>query len=181
MLPINNYLVSKYGTNNTQVLHRMRLSQFTPLQSSPDIRILRQEWKLDLEVNLEHDGLYARAWECEYDKPIFDAEKNNATPPNSSETPVQSDLSTKETSNTPGTAQECSRETFPQTEHLCNVIDTYPYMEPDAETNSEQPHNRPTNPHSSKYNLRHNPKLNCNDDLKFYFLSCTDVFHITRT
>ena len=30
MLPNNNYLVRKIGTNKTQVLHRMRMRQFTP-------------------------------------------------------------------------------------------------------------------------------------------------------
>ena len=30
VLPNNNYLVRKIGTNKTQVLHRMRMRQFTP-------------------------------------------------------------------------------------------------------------------------------------------------------
>ena len=40
-------------------------------------------------------------------------------------------------------------------------------MEPDVESSSEQPENSPTNPRSSKYNLRHNPKPNCNDDYRY--------------
>ena len=48
--------------------------------------------------------------ECENEKPIFDAENNNSTPPNLPEIPVQFVLSTEETRNTPGTAQECSPE-----------------------------------------------------------------------
>ena len=56
-------------------------------------------------MSLKHDGLYAIAWECEYEKPIFDAENKKATPPNSPEVPVQTDLSTEKTWNTPGTAQ----------------------------------------------------------------------------
>ena len=53
--------------------------------------------------------------------------------------PVQSDLSAEETWSTPRLAHECSREIFPQTEELCDVTDTYPYMELDVETSLEQP------------------------------------------
>ena len=60
--------------------------------------------------------------------------------------------------NTPGTAMECSAEIYPRTEELCDVTHTYRDIEPDVQTNSEQPNNSPTNPRSSKYILRHNPK-----------------------
>ena len=43
-------------------------------------------------------------------------------------------------------------------------------MEPDVEASSEQPESIPTNPRSSKYNLRYNPKPNCNDDYKYYLV-----------
>ena len=72
-------------------------------------------------MSLKHDDLYARAWECEYTKPSSDAENNNATPTNSPKTLVQSDLSTEETRNTTGIAEECYPETVPQTEELCEV------------------------------------------------------------
>ena len=39
----NNYLVRKIGTNKTQVLHRMRLRQFTTHQLIPDIQITPRE------------------------------------------------------------------------------------------------------------------------------------------
>ena len=63
MLPNNNYLVRKIGTNKTQVFHRMRMRQFTPRQSPADIRIKPQENQPDPDVSLKHDDLYARAWE----------------------------------------------------------------------------------------------------------------------
>ena len=66
--------------------------------------------------------------------------------------------------NTPGTTHECSPEIFSQTEQLSDVTDTYPDVEPDVEASWEQPESSPTNPRSSKYNLRHYPKLNCNED-----------------
>ena len=59
--------------------------------------------------------------------------------------------------NTTGLTHECSPEIFPQRDEVGDVADadTYPHMEPDVETNSEQPNNNSTNPRSSKYNLRH--------------------------
>ena len=165
VLPNNNYRVHKIGTNKMQVLHRMRMRQFAPHQSPLDKQVTPPEWRPGPEVRLKHN-LYARTWGCEYKKPIFDAGKYNATPPYSPDIPVQSNLSTEETLNTPGTAQENSPEHFPQTEDLCDVTFTYPYMEPNVGTSSEQRNNSPTNPRSSKYNLRHNPKLNCNDDYR---------------
>ena len=82
VLPNNKYLVRKSGTNKTQVLHRMRMRQFTPRQLLTDIRVTPQEWKPDPEVSLKHDDLYVRAWECDYEQPIFDDENNKRTPPN---------------------------------------------------------------------------------------------------
>ena len=65
VLPNNNYLVRRMGTNKTKVLHGMRMCQFTPRQTPADIRKTPQEWKPDPGVSLKHDDLYARAWECD--------------------------------------------------------------------------------------------------------------------
>ena len=167
VLPNNKYLVGKIGTNQTQVLHRMRMRQFTPRQPPADIPIKPQEYKSDLEVSLHHDDLYARAWEYDFEQPIFDAENDKAAPPNLHEIPLQSNYSSEEMRNTPGNPHVCSLEIFPDTGEVNDVTDTCPRKEPDAETSSEQPQNSPTNPHSSKYNLRHNPKFNCNDDYRY--------------
>ena len=77
VLPNNNYSVRRFGTNKTQILHRTRLRQITPRQPIPDIPITPREWQPDPEVVITHDDLYARAWECEYDEPIFDSDYNN--------------------------------------------------------------------------------------------------------
>ena len=164
MLPNNNYLVRKIGTNKTQVLHRMRMRQFTPHQPPADITVKPQDFKFDLEVSLNHDDLYARAWEYDFEQPIFDAENDNEAQTNSQEIPVQSDFSTEEMRNTPGNPHVCSPDFFPNSHELGDVTDTCPHMEPDVDTSSEQPQNSPTNPRSSKYTLRHNPKPICNDD-----------------
>ena len=52
VLPNNNYLVQKIGTNKTQVLHRMRMRQFTRRQPPTDITVKPQEYKSDPEVSL---------------------------------------------------------------------------------------------------------------------------------
>ena len=94
------------GTQNwhkqTQVLHRMRMRQFTPRQPVADITLKPREFKSDPEMSLHHDDLYARAWEYDFEQPIFDANNDKAAPPNPQETPLQSDYSTEEMRNTPG-------------------------------------------------------------------------------
>ena len=166
-LPNKNYLVRKIGTNKTQVLHRMRMRQFTPRQPPADIIVKPHEYKSDHEVSLNHDHLYARAWEYDFEQSIFDAENDNAAPLNQQEILVQSDSSMEKIRNTPGNPHVCSPEIFPNSDQLGDVTDTCPQMEPDVETSSEQPQNSPTNPRISKHKLRHNPKPNCNDDYRY--------------
>ena len=113
VLPNNNYLVRKIGTNKTQVLHRMRMRQFTPHQPPADITVKPQEYKSDPEVSLNHDDLYARAWECDYEQPIFDAENDNEAPTKSQEFPVRTICSTEEMRNTPREPHVCSPEISP--------------------------------------------------------------------
>ena len=99
----------------------MRMRQFTPRQPPDDIRITSQEYEPDPDVSLKHDDLWARAWECDYEQPIIDAENNIVALPTSTEIPVQSDISAEETRNTPVTAHKCSPEFFPQLEELSDV------------------------------------------------------------
>ena len=113
-----------------------------------------------------NDGLYARAWECDYESPIFDAKDDNAFPGNSTETEVRSGMPTDGTWNTPGNSRERSPEIIPQTGDLFVLTDTYPYMEPEEELSSEQPNHSPISCRNSKYNLRHNPQPNCDEDFK---------------
>ena len=116
VLPNKNYLVRKIGTNKTQVLHRMRMRQFTPRQPPADIPIKPQGYKSDPEVSLHHVDLYARAWEYDFEQPIFDAEDDKAAPPNLQEIPLQSDYSTEEMRNSPGNPHVLSQEIFPGTD-----------------------------------------------------------------
>ena len=81
--------------------------------------------------------MYARAWERDFGRPVLDANKNNVTLPNPSENAVRSDFSTEEKWNTQENSQERLPAVFPLTEDLCDVTDTYPYMEIDEDTRSE--------------------------------------------
>ena len=44
VLPNNKYVVRKNVTNKTQILHSMRLRQFTPRQPIPDTPVTSREW-----------------------------------------------------------------------------------------------------------------------------------------
>ena len=96
VLPNNNYSVRIVGTNKTQMFHGMRLRQFTPRQPVTGVQITPQEWKSDPEVSIKHDDLYARAWECDYERPIFDADDDNTAPADPLEIVVRSELPPEE-------------------------------------------------------------------------------------
>ena len=167
VLPNNNYVVRKIGTNKTQILHRMRLRQFTPRQPIPDTPVTPRKWQPDPEVIIKHDDLNARARECEYDKPKFDSDRDNSVSPNSPEVTVRSGEAADETRSTPGFIQEDSSDILPHADETGDGTDTDHYMQPDADNSVEQIDLTPTNPRSSKYNLRHNPRPNCKDDYRY--------------
>ena len=145
VLPNNKYLVRKIGTNKTQFRHRMRLRQFTPRQPIPEIPIPR-EWQPDQEVVIKHDDLYARAWKCEYDEPIFDTNYNNLVTPNPPENAIRSKHAADKMRSTPGTIPENSPETIPQPDTTYDERDVDHDTQPDADTSVEQLDPTPTNP-----------------------------------
>ena len=145
----------------------MSLRQFTTRQPIPDIPITPRERQPDPEVVITHDDLYARAWVCEYDEPIFDSDYNNLTTPSPPEITIRFEQAADEMRSTPGTRPENFPEIIPQPDTTYDERDVDHDTQPDAETSVEQPDFTPTNPRSSKYDLRHNPKLNCNDDCRY--------------
>ena len=145
----------------------MRLRQLTPRQPLPDAPVTPSEWQPDPEVIIKHDDLYARTWECEYDKPIFDSDRDNMVILNSLEVSVQPEEAANETRSTPGTLQEDSSGIFPHTDDIDDGTDTDHYMQPDADTSVEQTDPTPTNPRSLKYDLGHNPRPICNEDYRY--------------
>ena len=78
----------------------MKLRELTFRQPIPDTPIIPREWQPDPEVVIKHDEFYARAWECEYDKPIFDSDRDNMVIPNSPEITVRSEQAIDETRST---------------------------------------------------------------------------------
>ena len=167
VLPNNNYLVRKIDTNKTQILHRKRLRQFTPRQLPPDLAVTQREWQPDLEIVITHDDLYARAWECEYDKPIFDSDYNNLAAPSTPEITIRSEQTADEMRNTPVITPENSPEITPQPDGSPDGRDVDRHTQPDADMSVEHLDPMPTNPRSSKYDLRHNTEPNCNDDYRY--------------
>ena len=146
VLPNNYYLVRKIGTNRTQILHRMRLRQFTPRQPISDTPTTQREWQPDPEVVITHDDLYTRAWECEYYEPIFDSDYNNLATPNPPEITTRSEQTADEMTNTPGITPENSPEIIPQPDGLSDGRDVDRDTQPDADMSVEQLDLMPTNP-----------------------------------
>ena len=159
----------------------MRLCQFTPHQPIRDIQITPRQWKPDPELILKHDHLSARAWECEYEKPIFDNDYINLLTPNSSEIRVLSvsERAADEMSATSGTIGECSPENCPHTDRSCDGTDTDHYMQSDVDTSVEQSDPTPTNPRSSKNDLSHIRKPNCNESYRYWI--CPTTVYGTHT
>ena len=62
-LPNNNYLICKLQTNLTQILHRIRLRPFASSHKLPDITVPPKDFQQDTEVAIQHDNLFAMAWE----------------------------------------------------------------------------------------------------------------------
>ena len=149
-----------------QKFHKDRRKHYGVLPSRNQ-RLTHHTTRPDPEVIIEHDDLYARAWEYEYDKPIFDSDCDNLKSPNSPEVTVRSVEAADETRSTPGTIQEDSADTLPHTDEKEDGTNTDQYMQPVPDTSVEQIDPMPTNSRSAKYDLRHNPRPNCNDDYRF--------------
>ena len=116
---------------------------------------------------MKPDDTYARAWESEYETPIFDNGQHEPDNDNSPETTMRLDLPNHETCTIPGNIQENSPEILPHTNEVGDGTDTDHYVEPDAEVNSEQLSPTDVNPRSTKYDLRQNPTPICNDDCRY--------------
>ena len=153
VLPNNIYLVRKIDTNQTQILHRRRLQQFTPHQPIPDIPGTPREWQVDPEVVITHDDFYARAWECDHDEPISDSDYNNLATPNPHEITIRSEQAADKMKNTPGITPENASEIIAQPDGPYDGRDADRDTQPDADTSVEQHDPVPTNPRSSKYDL----------------------------
>ena len=75
--------------------------------------------------------------------------------PSSPKITIPSDQTADEMRNTPGTIRENSPEIIPQPHRSYDERDVDHDTHPDADTSVEQSDSTPTNPRSSKYDLRH--------------------------
>ena len=80
---------------------------------------------------------------------------------------MRHDLQDDETCTIQGTIQENSPEYFGHTDGVGDGTDTDHYMEPDAEAKVEPLSPTDIHPRSTKYDLLHNPKPNCNDECRY--------------
>ena len=65
--PRNNYLIRKLQTNETQILHRIRLKPCPTKNRLPDIQGQTKDFQPDNEVEILHDDLYALAWQSGFE------------------------------------------------------------------------------------------------------------------
>ena len=66
VLPNNNYIVRRLGTNKTQLLHRIRLRKFIPQAPLADIFVRESDWQKDDQLPVAHDDLYAQSWNTKF-------------------------------------------------------------------------------------------------------------------
>ena len=71
VLPNNNYNVRKLNTNNTQILHRIRLRKYNP-EKPPEDNYQETQWQIDDNIVVSQDDLYTIAWEAEFGGHLFD-------------------------------------------------------------------------------------------------------------
>ena len=69
-LPNNNYLIRNLQTNLAQLLHRISLRPFKSNHKLPDISITPKDLQQDNEVAIQHDDLFALAWQENYRPPM---------------------------------------------------------------------------------------------------------------
>ena len=80
---------------------------------------------------------------------------------------IRSKQAADEMRSMPGIIREKSPGTTPQPDGSYDERNVDHDTQPDADTSVEQLDPMPTNPRSSKCDLRHNPKPNCNDDYRY--------------
>ena len=72
VVPNNNYIVRRLGTNKTQLLHRIRLRKFTPQAPLADIFVPETDWQNDDQMPITNDDLYAQSWNTNFGSNPFD-------------------------------------------------------------------------------------------------------------
>ena len=76
VLPNNNYIVRRLGTNKTQLLHRIRLRKYTPQAPLADNFVRETDWQKE-DTLISQDDLYAHAWDSNFGSSPFDPDHEN--------------------------------------------------------------------------------------------------------
>ena len=71
VLPNKNYIVRKLNTNETQILHRIRLRKYNA-EKPPEDNYQETQWQVDDNIVVPQDDLYTIAWEVEFGGHLFD-------------------------------------------------------------------------------------------------------------
>ena len=71
VLPNNIYIVRKLNTNETQILHRIRLRKYNP-EKLPEDNYQEAQWQIADNIVVPQDDLYTIAWEAEFGGHLFD-------------------------------------------------------------------------------------------------------------
>ena len=72
VLPNNNYIVRRSGTNKTQLLHRLRLQKLTPGEPLADSFNREIDWQTDEIITVTQDDLYAYTSDTNFGTNPFD-------------------------------------------------------------------------------------------------------------
>ena len=161
-LPNNNYLIRKLQTNLTQILHRIRLRPFASSHKLPDISVAPKDFQQDTEVPIQHDDLFAMAWqELHQEHPTHPA---NSQPPEPEVIPQAQEPDNDPTYPSPSN---------PDPEHGPGSSNNHPGTQtddPDLDTEDEPEDCPPVpkSPRKSHYNLRRNPASNWKPDFAYY-------------
>ena len=74
VLPNNNYIVRRLGTNKTELLHRISLRKFIPSAPIADNFVRETDMQKDDNIIVTHDDLYAHTWVTNCGTDLFDTE-----------------------------------------------------------------------------------------------------------
>ena len=191
VLPNNNYIVRRLGTNKTQQLHRIRLRKFIPQAPLADIFVCESDWQKDDQTPIANDDLYAQSWNTNFGTnpfedgpsefsqdtddteyaPIQIPDDNHPPSPGPSKNGGGSPV---EQTTEPEKNNENSREThddeIENPQKTQNDKNNTPQI--DTQKIPENPENtplqeEPMNTRGEKYNLRPNPNPNYSDSYRY--------------
>ena len=195
VLPNNNYIVRRLGTNKTQLLHRIRLRKFTPQAPLADIFVRETDWQKDDQMPVANDDLYAQSWNTNFGSNPFDdgptdslqntedteyipiqlPDDNRPPSPGSSK---NSGGSPVEQTTDPDQNHEIHADEIPQQiseddqntqktqKDVINPLPDDPQNTPENSQNTPL-QEEPINTRGEKYNLRPNPNPNYSDSYRY--------------